>query len=94
MASFKGRYEKQGNLILVTSLQGEKKAHFHSLGNGYWTDFDKIIGITKLDAFVTWMWFSRFNDFKEISETSEDVQNLLLTNDELNRIRHLIGSSE
>ncbi|NDV12995.1 hypothetical protein [Crenobacter caeni] len=26
MASFKGRYEKQGNLILVTSLQGEKKS--------------------------------------------------------------------
>ena len=94
MASFKGRYETQGNLILVTSLQGEKKAHFNSLGNGHWTDFDKIIGITKLDAFVTWMWFSRFSNFEEISETSEDVQNILLTNDELNRIRHRIGSSE
>lgn len=94
MASFKGRYEKQGNLILVTSLQGEKKAHFHLLGNGHWTDFYQIIGITKLDAFATWIWFSRFSNFEEISETSGDVQNILLTNDELNRIRDSNGSSE
>lgn len=94
MASFKGRYEKQGNLILVTSLQGEKKAHFHSLGNGHWTDFYKIIGITKLDAFATWIWFSRFSNFAEISETSGEVQNILLTNDELNRIGYQNGSGE
>lgn len=94
MASFKGRYEKQGNLILVTSLQGEKKAHFHSLGNGHWTDFYKNLGITKLDAFVTWIWFSRFSNFEEISETSGDIQEILLTNDELNRIRCRIGSTE
>ncbi|WP_027467674.1 hypothetical protein [Deefgea rivuli] len=87
MASFKGKFEKQDNLILVTSLQGEKKAHYHSLGNGHWTDFHKVIGVTKLDAFATWVWFSRFSNFEEISETSGDVQNILFTNDELNRIR-------
>jgi hypothetical protein len=92
MASFsaKGRYQE--GLLLVTSLQGKKLAGYNTLGGGHWTDFHGIVGCTKLDAFAAWLWFSRFNTFEELARTSGINQRILITEDEMNRLRRSNGT--
>ncbi|MCS0588353.1 hypothetical protein ACFQ09_20030 [Massilia norwichensis] len=77
------------DLLLVTSLQANKSACFHNLGGGHWSDFDGVIGCTKLDAFAAWIWFSRFRDFDELMKTSGQGQSILITDRQLNEIRRL-----
>jgi hypothetical protein len=87
MSAFSGKYETQKGLVLVTSLQAEKKACFHRLEGGYWTDFHQVVGFTELDAFATWAWFRKFGCFDDIVQTADEVQNILISADELNDLR-------
>lgn len=87
MSGFPGRYERDDKLVLVTSLAAGKKANFHRLQDGHWTDFHGIVGITELDAFAVWMWFRRFGSFEELARTSGEPQVVLMSTEELNRLR-------
>jgi hypothetical protein len=78
MSVFK-KYEKQRNLVLVTSLQAGKKATLFNLSSGYWTNFDGVIGAGAIDAYMTWRWISQFSSFEELLSESKGRPEIVIS---------------
>jgi hypothetical protein len=73
------KYKGDNDLLLVSSLQAQKRATFHRLNGGYWTDFEGVIGCGAFDAYLAWCWFSQFNSFESICKTSGKAQEICIS---------------
>lgn len=74
-------------LLLITSLQADKKAAYFTLGATHWSDFHKVIGAGKFDAATVALWFSKFSTFEDISNTSGQVQTMLLSDADIKALK-------
>ena len=91
MAAF-DRYTDNKNLLLVTSLQAAKRATFHTLGGGYWTDFASVIGVGAIDAYATWRWISKFKSFESLLCASEGISEIFISEDERKEFLESLGT--
>lgn len=94
MASF-NKYKCNNDLLLVSSLQAEKRATFHRLNGGYWTAFEGVIGCGAFDAYLVWCWFSQFDSFESIRKTSGHPQEICISEQERKEfIEQFCGNDE
>lgn len=79
------KYSDDKDLVLLTSLQGQKAASFYRLGHGGWTNFLESVVPFKRDAYIVWQWFSRFDCFEDIIQLSGNVAVKDLDTEDLKR---------
>lgn len=87
MSAFE-QYYGQDDLILLTGLQGEKKAGFMRMGQGHWTDIFKSAIPFEVDAYAVWKWLSQFKNFDELLDFSGEQAIEGLTPKELAELRY------